>query len=145
MLGYIVLLFSLPNYARSIGLSAKQGSVIGALLNLGQGKISELSGSTEVLTQDPGIGRPLVGYFSDAAGRINMAGTCTFLAGLFCLVIVSAISKPLLSIPSRSNCENTKAILVVVLKRFYQNRGETYIKQHLLTLLSGYLPKATAS
>ena len=38
MLGYIVLLFSLPNYASSIGLSAKQGSVIGALLNLGQGK-----------------------------------------------------------------------------------------------------------
>jgi len=70
MLGYIVLLFSLPNYARSIGLSAQKGSVIGALLNLGQG-----------------IGRPLVGYFSDAAGRINMAGTCTFLAGLFCLVI----------------------------------------------------------
>ncbi|PQE25913.1 hypothetical protein CJF30_00000649 [Rutstroemia sp. NJR-2017a BBW] len=70
MLGYIVLLFSLPNYARSIGLSAQQGSVIGALLNLGQG-----------------MGRPFVGYFSDAAGRINMAGTCTFLAGLFCLVI----------------------------------------------------------
>jgi cyanate permease len=38
MLGYIVLLFSLPNYARSIGLSAQKGSVIGALLNLGQGK-----------------------------------------------------------------------------------------------------------
>lgn len=37
MLGYIVLLFSLPNYARSIGLSAQQGSVIGALLNFGQG------------------------------------------------------------------------------------------------------------
>ncbi|TVY86323.1 putative transporter [Lachnellula willkommii] len=74
MLGYIVLLFSLPNYARSIGLSAHQGSVIGALLNLGTG-----------------IGRPLVGYFSDAAGRINMAGFCTFLAGLFCLVIVSYI------------------------------------------------------
>ena len=28
-----------------------------------------------------------MGYFSDAAGRINMAGICTFLAGLFCLVI----------------------------------------------------------
>jgi cyanate permease len=41
MLGYIVLLFSLPNYARSIGLSAQQGSVIGALLNLGQGKFME--------------------------------------------------------------------------------------------------------
>lgn len=37
MLGYIVLLFSLPSYARSVGLSAQQGSVIGALLNLGQG------------------------------------------------------------------------------------------------------------
>jgi MFS family permease len=33
------------------------------------------------------MGRPFVGYFSDAAGRINMAGFCTFLAGLFCLVI----------------------------------------------------------
>ncbi|QSZ29068.1 hypothetical protein DSL72_003578 [Monilinia vaccinii-corymbosi] len=70
MLGYIVLLFSLPSYARSIGLSASQGSVIGALMNLGQG-----------------LGRPVVGAFSDVTGRINMAGTCTFLAGLFCLVI----------------------------------------------------------
>jgi MFS family permease len=70
MLGYIVLLFSLPNYARSIGLSAKQGSVIGAVLNLGQA-----------------LGRPAVGYFSDAAGRLNLAGSCTFASGLFCLVI----------------------------------------------------------
>lgn len=70
MLAYIVLLFSLPNYARSIGLSAKQGSVIGALLNLGQG-----------------LGRPFVGGFSDVTGRINMAGTCTCLAGIFCLLI----------------------------------------------------------
>lgn len=70
MLGYVVLLFSLPNYARSIGLTAHQGSVVGAVLNLGQG-----------------MGRPFVGYFSDAAGRINMAGFCTFLAGFFCLVI----------------------------------------------------------
>ncbi len=28
-----------------------------------------------------------MGYFSDAFGRINMAGTCTFFAGLCCLVI----------------------------------------------------------
>lgn len=70
MLGYVVLLFSLPSYARSIGLSAKQGSIIGALLNVGQA-----------------LGRPIVGLFSDRAGRINMAGGCTFLTGLFCLVI----------------------------------------------------------
>ena len=70
MMGYIVLLFSLPNYAVSIGLSAQQGSVVGALLNLGQG-----------------LGRPLVGICSDSAGRINLAGVCTFICGLFCFVI----------------------------------------------------------
>lgn len=70
MLGYVVLLFSLPNYARTIGLSAQQGSIIGAVLNLGQA-----------------LGRPPIGYFSDNVGRINMAATMTFLVGLFCLVI----------------------------------------------------------
>ena len=70
MMGYIVLLFSLPNYATSIGLSAQQGSIIGALLNLGQG-----------------LGRPLVGIFSDKAGRINLAGLCTFIGGLLCFFI----------------------------------------------------------
>ena len=70
LMGYIVLLFSLPSYAVSIGLSSHQGSIVGALLNLGQG-----------------LGRPAVGIFSDKAGRINLAGLCTFVAGLFCLVI----------------------------------------------------------
>ncbi|KAF2832840.1 MFS general substrate transporter [Ophiobolus disseminans] len=70
MLGYVVLLFSLPNYAKTIGLSAQQGSIIGALLNLGQA-----------------LGRPPIGYFSDSFGRLNMATTMTFLCGLFCLVI----------------------------------------------------------
>ena len=69
-LGYIVLLYSLPNYAISIGLTAQQGSVVGALLNLGLG-----------------IGRPVVGYFSDAMGRINMATIMTGFCGLICLVI----------------------------------------------------------
>ncbi|MCJ1284779.1 Tubulin beta chain (Beta tubulin) [Xylographa opegraphella] len=70
MLGYVVLLFSLPNYALSIGLTPRQGSIIGALLNLGQG-----------------IGRPLVGIFSDTAGRINIAGFLTFFCGLLCFVV----------------------------------------------------------
>ena len=34
-LGYIVLLYSLPDYASSIGLAALQGSLVGTLLNLG--------------------------------------------------------------------------------------------------------------
>lgn len=70
MLGYVVLLFSLPNYARTVGLSAQQGSVIGAIFNLGQA-----------------LGRPPIGYFSDSIGRLNMASSMTFLSGLFCLVV----------------------------------------------------------
>ncbi|MCJ1382172.1 hypothetical protein MMC17_005284 [Xylographa soralifera] len=70
MLGYVVLLFSLPNYSLSIGLTAQQGSIIGALLNLGQA-----------------IGRPLVGIFSDTAGRINIAGFLTFFCGLLSFVV----------------------------------------------------------
>lgn len=58
-LGYITLLYSLPNYSQSIGLSAKQGSIVGAVLNLGLA-----------------FGRPIVGLLSDKLGRIDMA-TCT--------------------------------------------------------------------
>jgi MFS family permease len=54
-LGYIVLYYSLPHYASSIGLSEKQGSVIGAMLNLGLA-----------------IGRPLIGKFSICALRLSM-------------------------------------------------------------------------
>ena len=69
-LGYIVLLYSLPNYATSIGLSAQQGSVVGAMLNLGLA-----------------VGRPAVGYLSDRLGRINIATVMTALCGIFCLAI----------------------------------------------------------
>ena len=70
LLAYVVLIFSLANYANAIGLTASQASVISALLNLGQA-----------------LGRPPIGYFSDSIGRINMAALMTFLAGLFSLVI----------------------------------------------------------
>lgn len=69
-LGYVVLLYSLPSYAISIGLSAKQGAVVGAVLNLGLA-----------------IGRPAVGYWSDTFGRINVAAVMTGLCGIFCLAI----------------------------------------------------------
>ena len=69
-LGYTILLYSLPNYARRIGLSAHQGSIVGALINLG------------LL-----IGRPSTGYLSDSWGRINMATATTGLCGVTCLVV----------------------------------------------------------
>ena len=64
-----MLLFSLPNFALSVGLSPYQGAIVAALLNLGQG-----------------IGRPLIGIFSDRAGRINVAAFLTFFCGFLCLV-----------------------------------------------------------
>lgn len=70
MLGYVVLIFSLANYANEIGLGSSQAALISAFFNLGQG-----------------IGRPFVGYFSDRTGRINMATLMTFLCGVFALVI----------------------------------------------------------
>ncbi|KAE8152139.1 MFS transporter [Aspergillus avenaceus] len=70
MLGYVALLFSVANFALSVGLSPHQGSVVSALLNLGQG-----------------LGRPFVGMFSDTLGRINIATVLSFCCGLFCLVI----------------------------------------------------------
>lgn len=70
MLGYVAVLFSVANFALSVGLSSHQGSIVSALLNLGQA-----------------LGRPPVGMFSDRLGRINIATLLTFLCGLFCLVI----------------------------------------------------------
>ena len=69
-LGYTILLYSLPNYARRIGLNAHQGSVVGALINLGLF-----------------IGRPSTGYLSDTWGGINMATATTGLCGVACLIV----------------------------------------------------------
>lgn len=70
MLGYIALVFSLAAYAKSIGASASQASVVSAILNLGQG-----------------LGRPPTGYFSDSIGRINMAGLTTLFCALLAFVV----------------------------------------------------------
>ncbi|KAH6974788.1 major facilitator superfamily domain-containing protein [Ilyonectria destructans] len=70
MLGYFVLIFTLANYANEIGLDAPQAAVIPALLMLGQA-----------------LGRPVIGYFSDTIGPINMATSMTLLIGVFALTI----------------------------------------------------------
>jgi MFS family permease len=51
-------------------MSQTQGSIVGAMLNLGMA-----------------VGRPLIGYYSDAWGRLNMAGLMTGLCGMLCLAI----------------------------------------------------------
>ena len=67
MLGYVALLFSLPSYGRAIGLTASQGSLVGALLNLGQM-----------------LFRPMMGLLSDKLGRINIALLFTILCAISC-------------------------------------------------------------
>ena len=64
MLGYVIVVFSVPAYAKSIGLSASQGGILNAILNLGQM-----------------VGRPFIGLSSDRFGRINVAAVCTLGAG----------------------------------------------------------------
>ncbi|KAF4433372.1 putative transporter MCH2 [Colletotrichum fructicola] len=70
MLGYFVLIFSLASYATEIGLPASDGALISALFNFAQA-----------------VGRPLIGYFSDSFGRMNMAASMTLLAGILSLTV----------------------------------------------------------
>jgi MFS family permease len=67
MLGYVVLLFSMADFAVSIGLSRAQATDIIGLLNVGTA-----------------IGRPIIGILSDRWSRIDTAGALTLLCGLCC-------------------------------------------------------------
>ncbi|KAI9158172.1 putative transporter MCH2 [Paramyrothecium foliicola] len=66
-LGYIALLYSLPSFASSVGLTPFQGSIANAMLNLGLA-----------------LGRPITGYLSDTFGRINVATLLTAACAVFC-------------------------------------------------------------
>ncbi|GJC91114.1 putative transporter MCH2 [Colletotrichum liriopes] len=65
LFGYVISVFSLADYAQTVGFSASQGSIVSAMFNLSQG-----------------IGRPIIGLVSDRFGRINVAGLGTLIAGL---------------------------------------------------------------
>ncbi|KAK9243276.1 major facilitator superfamily domain-containing protein [Lipomyces tetrasporus] len=67
MLGYITILFSLPDFAMSIGLSRAQATDIVGFLNIGTA-----------------VGRPIIGIWSDRYSRIDVAGLLTLLCGLCC-------------------------------------------------------------
>jgi predicted MFS family arabinose efflux permease len=67
MLGYVVLLFSLSDFALSIGLSRAQATDIIGLLNVGTA-----------------VGRPIIGILSDRWSRIDTAGALTLICGLSC-------------------------------------------------------------
>ena len=70
MLGYITLLYSLPDFALSIQLSRSEAAEIITFLNLGTA-----------------IGRPFIGIISDYLGRIEVAASLTFVCGIACFTI----------------------------------------------------------
>ncbi|PCD20263.1 hypothetical protein AU210_016675 [Fusarium oxysporum f. sp. radicis-cucumerinum] len=70
MFGYIVLLFSLSEFALAIGLSHKQATDVIGFLNVGTA-----------------VGRPLIGLVSDRFSRVTTAFVLTLLCGLPCFVI----------------------------------------------------------
>ncbi|KAI1110076.1 MFS transporter, MCP family, solute carrier family 16, member 6 [Nemania sp. NC0429] len=70
MFGYITLLFSLSDFALSIGLSRQQATDVVGLLNIGTA-----------------IGRPVIGIASDRVSRVGVAGFLTFLCGLICFAL----------------------------------------------------------
>ena len=70
ILGYTTILFSLSDFARSIGLSANKAAAVTAFLNLGTA-----------------IGRPLIGLASDYFGRMEMAGVLTLISGIMSFAV----------------------------------------------------------
>ena len=70
MLGYITLLYSLSDFAISIGLSSQQAIEVTALLNTGTA-----------------VGRPFIGVASDRFGRFSISAGLTLLCGLCCFAV----------------------------------------------------------
>ena len=70
MIGYVVVLYSLSDFADSIGLSESQAATVSALLNLGTA-----------------VGRPSIGTISDRYGRLEVAGILTLICSVSCFAI----------------------------------------------------------
>lgn len=79
--GYVVLLYSLAAYGRSIGLSQNQSGIVVAVMNAGAA-----------------CGRPLVGVTSDRWGRVTVACALTMFSGIisFAVWIPATTYAPLL-------------------------------------------------
>ena len=70
LFGYVSVMYSLSDFAVSIGLTQQQGSVITGMFSAG------------VM-----IGRPTMGFLGDTIGRINLSIICTIGTALTCFFI----------------------------------------------------------
>ena len=67
LLGYMVLLYTLGDFGRTIGLNERQSGIVITMVNLGTA-----------------IGRMFVGVISDRWGRVTVSGGCAALSGIAC-------------------------------------------------------------
>lgn len=65
LVGYIVLLFSLSDFAQAMGMSVRRAADVTGMVNVGTA-----------------LGRPFVGALSDRWGRIEVAGVVTAVCGV---------------------------------------------------------------
>ena len=70
LFGYVTVMYSLSDFALSIGLNAQQGSVITGMFSAGTM-----------------LGRPMMGFTADMIGRINLSIICTISTALTCFLI----------------------------------------------------------
>ncbi len=70
LLGYVVLLYNLADFTKSLGYSGSQGAIVSCMISVGVF-----------------FGRPTVGYFSDKFGAISVAIVAHFLVALFCFAM----------------------------------------------------------
>jgi hypothetical protein len=89
MIGYVITVFSLTDYAQSVGFAPSRGSIVAAVFNCeyssDRQNLSRVSNPPATVSQ--GVGRPLIGLSSDKYGRLNIAGLGTLAAGLSCFFI----------------------------------------------------------
>jgi len=70
LFGYVAVMYSLSDYAVSVGLTQQQGSVVTGMFSAG------------IM-----IGRPTMGFLGDTIGRINLSIICTIGTSLTCFFI----------------------------------------------------------
>ncbi|KAJ4207026.1 hypothetical protein NW759_014024 [Fusarium solani] len=68
--GFGITVFSMADFAETMGFTPRQGSIASAIFNLSQA-----------------VGRPLIGLASDRYGRLNVGSICTLTAALSTLLI----------------------------------------------------------
>lgn len=116
ILGYITLLFSLSDFALSIGLTRAQATDIIGLLNVGTA-----------------IGRPVIGLLSDKYNRIDTAAVLTLLCGLSCFAFWLPATSPGLTAFFAIVCGATIGVFWMVSDIYYLSPASHLGSLHTLT------------